>query len=117
MAKYRGAQGWAGAAGGRLDLRRDFDESLASVSDPAVGIRVGPVVMDELGSPVGDVRSEVCEKALYRLRNDPPQRAEGPFESVFVFPGEAVEELVKDGVEGGPLGPPGAVELRVIKSW
>jgi len=35
---------------------------------------------------------------------------------LFVFPSEAVEELVKDSVEGGPLGAPGTIELRVIKS-
>ncbi len=56
------------------------------------------------------------EKAVDGLRDDPPQGAEGPFEALFVFPGEAVEELVKDGVEGGTLGAPGTVELRVIKS-
>jgi hypothetical protein len=49
------------------------------------------------------------------LRDDPPQETEGPFEPAFVFPGEAVEEQVKDGVEGGPLVVSGAVELRVIK--
>ena len=57
------------------------------------------------------------EKALDGLRDDPPQRAEDPLEPLFVFPGEPVEELVKNGVEGGPLGAPGTVELRVIKSW
>jgi hypothetical protein len=39
-----------------------------------------------------------------------------PLEPVFVFPGEAVEILVKDSVEGGPLGPPGAVKFRFIDS-
>jgi hypothetical protein len=57
------------------------------------------------------------EKALDGLRDDPPQGTEGPFEPNFVFPGKAVEELMKDCVEGGPLGTPGTVELRVIKSW
>jgi len=45
----------------RLVLRRNLDESLASVSDSAMSIRVCPVVMDELGSPVGDVGSEACD--------------------------------------------------------
>jgi len=43
---------------GRLILRWDLDESLAFVCDSAMSIRVGPVVMDELGSPVGDVGSQ-----------------------------------------------------------
>jgi hypothetical protein len=57
------------------------------------------------------------EKALDRFRDDPPQGAEGPLEALFVFPGESVKELLKNGVEGGPLGAPGSVELWVIKSW
>jgi len=56
------------------------------------------------------------EEALDRFRGDPPQGAEGPFEPQFVFPGKAVEELVKDGVEGGPLGASWAVEFRFIES-
>jgi hypothetical protein len=55
------------------------------------------------------------EEALDRFRDDPPQGAEGPFEPQFVFPGKAVEELVKDGVEGGPLGASWAVEFRFIE--
>lgn len=46
---------------GRLVLRRDPDEDLAPARDPAVGVRVCPVVMDELGSPFGDVGSEACD--------------------------------------------------------
>jgi hypothetical protein len=42
----------------RIIFRRDINETLAPARDPAVGIRVGPVVMDELGSPVGNVGSE-----------------------------------------------------------
>ena len=41
-----------------------------------------------------------------------PQRPEGPLEPMCVFPSEAVEELVKDSVEGSPLGATGAVEFR-----
>lgn len=54
------------------------------------------------------------EKALDGLRDDPSQRSEGPLKPLFVFPGEPVEELEKNGVEGGPLGAPGTIELRVI---
>jgi len=61
-------------------------------------------------------RKAAVEKSLDGLRDDPTQRTEGPLEPVFVFPGEEVEELVKDCVEGGPLGPPGAVEFRFIGS-
>jgi hypothetical protein len=43
---------------GRLVLRRDPDEDLAPTCDSSVGVRVGAVVMDELGSPVGNVGSE-----------------------------------------------------------
>jgi hypothetical protein len=56
------------------------------------------------------------EKAIDRFRDDPPQGAEGPLEPQLVFPGKAVEELVKDGVEGGPLGASWAVEFRFIES-
>lgn len=52
------------------------------------------------------------EKALDGVRDDPSQRSEGPLKPMFVFPSEAVEELVKDSVEGGPLGATGAVEFR-----
>ncbi len=44
------------------------------------------------------------EKALDRFRDDPPERTEGLFEVLFVFSGEAVEALVKDGVEGDRSG-------------
>ena len=50
------------------------------------------------------------------LRDDPTQRTEGPLEPVLVFPGEAVEIMVKDSIEGGPLGTPRAVEFRLIES-
>jgi hypothetical protein len=56
------------------------------------------------------------EKALDGLRYDPPQWAEGPLEPLFIFPGEPVEELVKDCVEGGPLGTSGTVEFRFMES-
>lgn len=46
------------------------------------------------------------EKSLYGLRDDPTQRTEGPIEPVFIFPGEAVEIMVKDSVEGGRSGRP-----------
>jgi hypothetical protein len=56
------------------------------------------------------------EKAIDRFRDNPSWRAKCPFEALFVFPGEAVDELVKDCVEGGPLGAPGTVEFRFIES-
>jgi len=79
---------------------------------------------DEIFIPAGiapDARESVLGKAAVQesldvLRDDPTQRTEGPLEPVFVFPGEAVEILMKDSVEGGPLGPPGAVEFRFIDS-
>jgi hypothetical protein len=46
---------------GRLILRRHREEDFAPACDPAMSIRVGPVVMDELGSPVGDVGSQPCD--------------------------------------------------------
>lgn len=56
------------------------------------------------------------EKALDRFRDNPSQRSKSPLEALFVFPGEAVEELMKDCIEGGPLGVSGAVEFRFIES-
>ena len=56
------------------------------------------------------------QKSLDGLRDDPTHRTEGPLEPVFVFPGKVVEIMVKDSVEGGPLGPPGAVKFRFIDS-
>jgi hypothetical protein len=43
---------------GRLVLRRYREEDFAPACDSTVGVRVGAVVMDELGSPVGNVGSE-----------------------------------------------------------
>jgi hypothetical protein len=79
---------------------------------------------DEIFIPAGiapDARESDLGKAAIResldgLRNDPAQRTEGPLEPVFVFLGEAVEIMVKDSVERGPLGSPGAVEFRFIDS-
>jgi hypothetical protein len=61
-------------------------------------------------------RSRPQSKNRYGLRDDSTQRTEGPLEPVFVFLGEAVEIMVKDSVERGPLGSPGAVEFRFIDS-
>jgi hypothetical protein len=79
---------------------------------------------DEIFIPAGiapDARESVLGKAAVQkspdgLRDDPTQRTEGPLEPAFVFPGEAVEIMIKDSVEGGSLGPPGAVEFRCIDS-
>ena len=56
------------------------------------------------------------QKSLDGLRDDPTQRTEGPLEPVFIFPGDAVEIMVKDNVEGGPLGTPRAAEFWFIES-
>ena len=56
------------------------------------------------------------QKSLDGLRDDPTHRTEGLLEPVFVFPGEVVEIMMKDSVEGGPLGMPGAVEFLLTES-
>ena len=43
---------------GRLVLRRHREEDFALARDPAVGVRVGAVVVDEMRSSVRDVRGE-----------------------------------------------------------
>jgi hypothetical protein len=43
-------------------------------------------------------------------------RGGSPAPGRIICPGEAVEIMVKDSVEGGPLGLPGAVEFRFIES-
>jgi hypothetical protein len=129
---------------GQFVLRRDSDENLAPSRDSAMSIRMLPDEFrtqggafggagraepslfagegDEVFIPTGvasDARETSLgkaapEKAFDGLRYDPPQRAEGPLEPLFIFPGEPVEELVKNGVEGGPLGASGAVEFRYV---
>jgi hypothetical protein len=42
----------------RLVPRRNLKEGLAPSRDPKVGVRVDAAVMDEMRSPVGDVRGE-----------------------------------------------------------
>jgi hypothetical protein len=60
---------------GRLVLRRDLDEDLAPACDSSVGVRVGAVVMDELGSPVGNVGSEAGDP--FQVVESPTRSASG----------------------------------------
>ena len=110
------ARGRGGSGVGKIDpppkhnSRPEENSFLDRQRKKKLPIRESPLLAgkgDEVFIPAGvapDAREAAlgkaaAEKAFDGLRDDPPQWAVCPFETVFVFPGEAVEKLVKNGVE------------------